>query len=213
MWHRNKLGAHATITFLFLFLLTGCASVQVHLGMKVYLDKTPVASMKASLQKSTGIGPGEKIPLIVTFTQPNGKVLQTEGAGQGKVMWKDLHATATIALVNQKGILSLPGDPRISDGKIPHVVITVPSHPGLLAELDIPVRYDERYIANFSGSDGASGFNGSDGASGMSGSSGSMDPNNPSAGGNGSNGSDGSDGQDGSSGSDAPPLQVRIALR
>jgi hypothetical protein len=196
-----------------LIFLTGCASLQVHLGMKIYLDKTPVASMKASLPKGPGIGPGEKSPLVVTFTQPDGKTLQTEGAGQGKVMWKDLKVTATVVTANQKGVLTLPRDPRISDGKVPHVTITAPSHPDLRADLDIPLRYDEKYTANFSGSTGMSGNNGLDGMNGTSGSTGSMDPNNPSPGGNGSDGTDGSNGQDGSPGGDAPPVQVRVAFR
>lgn len=114
---------------------------------------------------------------------------------------------------NQKGILSLPKDPRISDGKLGHVTITVPSHPDLRAELDVPVRYNYGFTSNFSGSSGFSGLNGSDGSDGMSGSMGSTDPNNPSPGGNGSNGGNGSDGQDGGRGGDAPPVQVRVALR
>jgi len=181
--------------------------------MKVYLAKTPVTSMKVEAFGSPGIAPGEKLPLVAIFTQPDGKTLQTEGAGQGKVMWKDLQVTATVATVNQKGVLTLPRDPRISDGKVPHVTITAPSHPGLRAELDVPVRYDEKYTANFSGSNGMSGNNGLDGSDGISGSSGSMDPNNPSPGGNGTDGTDGSAGQDGSPGGNAPPVQIRVALR
>jgi hypothetical protein len=196
-----------------LLLLSGCASMQVHLGMKVYLAKTPVASMQASLPKGPTIGPGEKSPMVVTFTGPDGKVLVTGGQGQGKVMWKDLAVTATVASVNQKGIVSLPRDPRISDGKVPHVTITVPSHPDLRADLDIAVRYDENYRANFSGGKGADGSNGLDGLDGASGSMGSMDPNSPSAGGDGSNGTDGSNGGDGEAGGDAPPVDIRVAFR
>jgi len=48
---------------------------------------------------------------------------------------------------------------------------------------------------------------------GASGSMGSMDPNNPQPGGNGGDGTDGSNGQDGGPGGDAPPVQVRVALR
>ena len=86
-----------------MLVLSGCASIQVHLGMKVYLDKTPLASMQASLPKGPGIGPGEKSPLVVTFTGPDGKVLTTEGQGQGKVMWKDVTVTATVVTANNKG--------------------------------------------------------------------------------------------------------------
>jgi hypothetical protein len=196
-----------------LLVLSGCTPIKVKLGWKVYLAKTPVASITVSLPKGPGIAPGEKSPLVVVVNQPDGKVLQTEGAGHGKVLWKDITVTASVATVNQKGIVSLSKDPRISDGKLAHVTITVPSHPDLRAELDIPVRYDYAFISNFSGSPGSSGMNGSDGMAGSSGSMGSTDPNNPSPGGNGGNGTDGSNGQDGEPGGDAPPVQVRVALR
>jgi hypothetical protein len=197
-----------------LLALSGCTSMKVHLGMKVYLAKTPVASIAVNLPNGPGIAPGEKSALVVVVTETDGKTIQTEGAGKGKVMWKDLTVTATVATVNQKGVLTLPKDPRISDGKLAHVSITVPSHPDIhIAELDIPVRYNYAFVSNYSGSAGSSGMNGSDGMDGASGSSGSMDPNNPSPGGNGGNGTDGSNGQDGGPGGDASAVQVRIALR
>jgi len=197
-----------------LLALSGCTPIKVKLGMKVYLAKTPVASIAASLPKGPGLAPGEKSPLVVVVTETDGKILQTEGAGKGKVLWKDLQVTATVATVNQKGVVSLPKDPRISDGKWAHVTITVPSHPDVhAADLDIPIRYNYAFISNFSGGPGSSGMNGSDGMAGSSGSSGSTDPNNPSPGGNGGNGTNGSDGGDGGPGGDAPPVQVRIALR
>lgn len=193
--------------------LSACTPIKVRLGMKVYLDKTPITSIAASLPKGSGIAPGEKSPLVLVVTKPDGKVLQTEGAGHGKVLWKDLHVTATVVAANQKGIVSLPHDPRKSEGKVGHVTITVPSHPDLRAELDIPVRYNYAFTSNFSGSSGSSGMNGSDGMAGSSGSMGSTDPNNPSAGGDGGNGTNGSDGGDGGPGGDAPPVQVRVAPR
>ena len=196
-----------------LLALSGCTSVKVKLGWKVYLAKTPVASIQASLPNGPGIAPGEKSPLVLVVTEPDGKVLQTEGAGHGKVLWKDLTVTASVATVNQKGIVALPKDPRISDGKLAHVSITVPSHPDIHTELDIPVRYNYAFTSNFSGSPGSSGMSGSDGMAGSSGSMGSTDPNNPSPGGNGGNGTNGSDGGDGGPGGDAPPVQVRVAFR
>ncbi len=94
-----------------------------------------------------------------------------------------------------------------------HLAITVPSHPGLNTELDVPVRYDYPFLSNFSGSTGTSGSNGTDGVGGMSGSPGSIDPDHPSAGGDGTSGTNGSDGQDGGPGGDGPPVQVRVTLR
>jgi hypothetical protein len=194
-------------------ILSGCSSIQVHLGMKVRLAKLPVTSMEATLPKDPAIAPGEKTPLVVTFAQPDGKVLVTEGQGKGKVLWSDLAITATVVAINKKGVVSLAHDPRVSDGKTGHLAITVPSHPDLHAEIDIPLRYDYKFAVNFSGSAGSSGMNGSDGTSGISGSPGSIDPNNPSPGGNGGDGGDGSNGEDGGAGGDAPPVQVQATLR
>src|SRR5262249_48337216 len=158
---------------------------QVKLGMKVYLEKIPLTSIAVSQPKGPGMAPGEKSPLVVTVTEPDGKTLVTEGQGHGKVLWKDLAVTSSVVAVNKKGVVSLPQDPRVSDGKLGHVTITVPSHPDMRTELDIPVRYDHNFSAGFSGSDGSSGSNGSDGMDGSSGSSGSLDPEHPSPGGNG----------------------------
>ena len=196
-----------------LLALSGCTAVKVKLGMRVYLAKTPVASMQASLPKGPAIAPGEKLRLVVQFTQPDGTVLVTEGAGKGKILWSDITVAPTVVTADKKGNVLLAHDPRVSDGKAGHVTITVASHPDLRAELDIPITYDYSFVANFSGAKGFDGTNGSDGMSGTSGSMGSTDPNNPSAGGNGSNGTDGSNGQDGGNGGDAPAVDVRVTLR
>lgn len=196
-----------------LLTLDGCTAVKVKLGMRVYLAKTLVTSMQVSLPKGPAIAPGEKLGLVVQFTQPDGKMLLTEGQGKGKVLWSDITVTSAVVTADQKGNVTLPRDPRVSDGKVGHVTITVASHPDLRQELDIPITYDYSFVSNFSGSKGTDGMNGGDGMAGASGSMGSMDPNSPSPGGNGSNGTDGSNGQDGGNGGDAPPVEVRVALR
>jgi len=196
---------------LFAVALCGCSRLEVKLGWRVDIAKLPVASMDARLQGDPGVAPGERSPLIVTLLQPDGTVLTTTGAGKGKVRWSDLVVTATTVSVNKKGVVSLAHDPRLSDGKMGHVTITVPSHPGLHVDLDIPVRYDYAFAANFSGSNGTNGLNGTDGTSGSNGSMGSMDPNNPSAGGDGGNGTDGGDGGNGSDGGDGPNVRNEAA--
>ena len=192
----------------------GCSSLKVKLGMRVDLTQTPVASIEASLFKSPGMAPGQTASLVVIVTQPDGKILQTEGKGGGKVQWKDLSLATNIVTSNQKGVLSLSKDPRVSDGKVGHVTVTVPSHPDVKpAELDIHFRYDVNFVSNFSGAPGASGMTGTDGIDGISGSSGSMDPNSPSPGGNGTSGTNGSDGGDGGTGGDAPRVQVLLTVQ
>jgi len=191
----------------------GCSALKVGLGARVRLEKTAVTTMTAKLATGTGIAPGRRAALVVALIRPDGKVLLTEGKGGGKVMWNDLNVVATVVEVNDKGILYLGDDPRVSEGKTGHVTITAPSHPDLRAELDIPIRYDDAFVANFSGSPGSGGMSGMDGMAGSTGSMGSTDPNNPSPGGNGGNGSDGSDGKDGSPGGNAPNVLVRLTLR
>jgi hypothetical protein len=156
-----------------LLTLDGCTAVKVKLGMRVYLAKTLVTSMQVSLPKGPAIAPGEKLGLVVQFTQPDGKVLLTEGQGKGKVLWSDITVTPAVVTADQKGNVTLPRDPRVSDGKVGHVTITVASHPDLRQELDIPITYDYSFVSNFSGSKGTDGMNGSDG---MAGASGSMVP-------------------------------------
>jgi len=115
--------------------------------------------------------------------------------------------------VNNKGVLSLASDPRLSEGKLPHVTITAPSHPDLKAELDVPIRYDRQFAAAFAGSSGSNGLDGTNGTDGINGIMGSIDPDHPEAGGDGSDGTNGTDGQNGGNGDDGPPVQVRVTLR
>ena len=198
----------------FLLVLSGCTRMQVKMGMKVELDKIPISTMQASLPKSpNGMAPGDKSPLVVMLTDPSGKVYVTQGQGGGIVQWQDLKITNTVVNVSSKGIVSLSDDPRDSDGETAHITVTVPSHPDLRAELDIPLRYDKQFVANFSGYDGSSGMSGQDGMNGTSGSMGSTDINNPQAGGDGSDGTNGSDGQDGGNGGNAGPVQVRVTAK
>ena len=200
-------------SLLFAPLLTGCATVKVHLGLRVALAKTPVLNMEASLPHGSAIAPGENSPLVVTFTGQNNKLLVTEGQGKGKVLWRDLAIAASVVTVSRKGIVSLPHDPRLSEGKTGHLSITIPSQPGLHADLDVPLTYAYAFRSPYAGPSGSDGINGTDGTNGLDGSPGSIDPNNPSPGGNGSNGTDGGDGGDGTNGGDGPPLQVFLTLR
>src|ERR1700676_2240207 len=85
--------------------LGGCTAMKVKRGMRVYLAQTPVSSRQASLPKGPAIAPGEKSPLVVKLTQPDGKVLVTEGKGGGKVLWSDIAVAPTVVTYAQKGNL------------------------------------------------------------------------------------------------------------
>lgn len=73
-----------------LIALAGCSSIKVKLGMRISLAKTPVSSMEVSQYMHPGIGPGEKSSLVATFTQPDGKVLVTEGKVKGRFFGRTL---------------------------------------------------------------------------------------------------------------------------
>ena len=192
----------------FPILLTGCAQVQ-----QVHLANLPIVKVQARLSGGPGIAPGEKSQLILEFTQSDGTMLVSEGKGGGQVSWKDIIVRASIVKVDANGVVSLPADPRISDGKTPHVTITVPSHPGVETNLDLPVRYDRAFSVNFSGAPGTSGLDGANGSDGSAGMNGSTDPDHPSAGGRGTDGGSGGDGGKGGDGGDGPSIDVRMTLR
>lgn len=206
-------GIFASLVLASVLPFTGCSSIKVKLGMRVDLAKLPVTTMEAALPTGPAIAPGESSPLVVTFTQPDGTILTTEGKGKGKVLWNQITVAPSVVTVNKKGVLSLPRDPRVSDGKTGHVDVTVASHPDLHAALDVPLTYQYAFKSAYTGASGSNGFNGTDGSSGMDGSAGSMDPNNPSAGGDGGAGGNGTDGTNGTDGGDGPAVQVRMTLR
>jgi len=150
-------------------VLAGCTQMKIDMGMRMNVAKLPVNRMEVHLAKPQGVGPGQKASLVVTFTGPNGQTWRTEGAGRGAIMWEALTITSTVATYNNDGTVSLPLDPRMSDGRTGHVVVTLAFNPDLRAEADIPTRYDLNYYADFNGNSGSSGNNvpgGRDGSSG-----------------------------------------------
>jgi hypothetical protein len=193
--------------------ISGCSSIAVGLGLRTRLDKLPVTGLSATLSPVPALAPGKSAPLIIVATTADGKQFVTVGAGKGKVLFDSFTFDATIAQVNKKGVVSMPADPRVSEGQLPHIRITVVGHPDVVADLDIPLRYDVNYVAHF---DGAAGFDGTSGTDGMSGSNGSdafPDANgNQGPGGNGSDGGNGGDGTDGDPGGPGQAVHVWVTL-
>jgi hypothetical protein len=201
------------LVFLGLGALSGCASIEVGLGLRMRLDKVPVTALSATLSPEPGLAPGKSGRLIITATTGDSKELVTVGAGRGKVLFDSFTFTATTLTVNKKGAVSLPADPRVSEGTTPHILVAVVGHSDVTTDLSIPVRYDVAFMANFAGKPGFKGLDGSNGLSGSSGTDRSSDPTNPSAGGRGSDGSNGEDGRDGDSGQPGEAVHVWMALK
>jgi hypothetical protein len=124
-----------------------------------------------------------------------------------------LSFTATTLTVSKKGVVSLPADPRVSEGASPHIGIAVVGHPDVTADLSIAVRYDVAFVASFAGKPGFKGLDGLDGLPGSDGSAGSDDLSNPSAGGEGGDGTNGEDGRNGDPGQPGEAVHVWMALK
>lgn len=211
-WATCRRGLSLSTVMLGLVAL-GCKSIQVAVGTRTRLADVPVVALKASLPKGPGLGPGQATPLVVVATTQDGRELATEGDGHGPVLWDSFDIQGAIAQVDGHGIVTLPVDPRESEGRLPHLRIIAKGQPGAAAELDIPVRYDCAFVADFSGRPGSSGSRGRDGASGRTGTSGSSLPGHEKPGGRGGNGEDGTNGGSGGRGEPGKAVQVWITLK
>ena len=192
--------------------LGGCESIMVMTGARMRLDGIPLQAIAASMPGNGGIAPGGKATLAIVATATDGRTLATVGTGDGKVLLDSYHFDASVVKVNADGVVTLPADPHLSEGLVPHVRITAAGQAAPVADLDIPVRYDVAFAGSYRGADGYNGSDGLDGSDGSGGSMGSFDPNSPSAGGAGGNGSDGANGGDGGNGGPGPAVHVAIAL-
>jgi len=201
----NHHGIGRWLAPLVLLVLTGCVQVELY--------KLPVTSVKAMQPEGPGIAPGASSPIAVVATTKDGKEYVTKGRGMNGVPWSDYSIEANVVKLDGKGNVTLPSDPRESQGRLPHLRITGVGHPDIHADLDIPVRYDWNFQADFSGQDGFRGSDGRDGLSGSDGSSGSTDLEHPSSGGNGSDGGDGSNGDDGGTGGHGSDVHIWVALK
>jgi hypothetical protein len=203
--------------FLVLGAFAGCSSIEVGLGLRMRLDKVAVTGVSATLSPDPGLSPGKSARLIITATTNDSKQFVTVGAGHGNVLLDSFILTATTVTVSKKGVVSLPADPRVSEGATPHISIMVVGHPDVTTDLSIPIRYDAAFVANFAGKPGFKGIDGLNGLAGSSGTDGSVDISNPSAvpsaGGPGGDGSNGEDGRDGDAGQPGEAVHVWMTLK
>ena len=101
--------------------LAGCDTLGVALGLRMRLDKTPVTQLTASLTPDASLAPGGHGALVLTATTADGTAYTTEGAGRGRVIFGSFTFTPVVVTVKD-GTVSLPADPRQSDGRTPHLV-------------------------------------------------------------------------------------------
>ncbi len=194
------------------FALAGCETLLVATGARMRLDGVPLRSIAASLPGDGRLSPGASARLSVVATTTDGRTLASVGTGDGKVLLDSYVFEASVATVDADGVVRLPADPRLSEGRTPHVRPHAAGQATPVAELDIPLHYDVAYTTTYAGRDGGDGTDGLDGLAGPPGGTGSFDPESPSAGGDGGDGGNGTDGDHGEDGSPGPDVRVAIAL-
>ena len=145
------------------------------------LREIQVGALSLAASRSGALCPGDDVPLIGAAALVSGEKAKTQGAGKGTVRWSSFIGQIYGGSLNGDGILSVSHDPRATLGRPVHVSLRV-ANQGAAAELDIPVRYDCGYWANFNGAAGRDGGNGANGTD-------------DTAAGSGGNGDDGHDGQ------------------
>jgi len=222
--HNASLRAGQVVLPITLVALVACSDLAVLVGLRTRLDKLPVTSISASLVGKgaagavTALAPGASARLVIVATTQDGKQLVTAGAGHGKVLLDSFVFTPNLVQLGKRGKVSLPADPRLSDGKVASIHIATVGHPDVVTDLDIAVRYDVAFVANFSGSGGMNGVDGNNGLDGSPGADAtpSIDPTTglPGPVGPGGNGGDGGAGGNGGNGWDgAPGAAVHVWLR
>jgi hypothetical protein len=198
-------GAALTLAVSAALISGACASVR--------LAELPVATVEASLEKPEGLLPGESSRLIAVVTTTDGREFATRGKGRPRASWKNFDLESELLPVGTDGTFRMPDDPRQTEGRSPRVRIAVKGHPHVSTEVAVPIRYDGRFVSDFSGWNGGDGPSGLSGSSGSSGSTGSIDPAHPSAGGDGGDGGDGGSGWNGGAGGNGEDVRVWMALR
>jgi hypothetical protein len=195
-----------------LAFVPGCASIQEALGLRVGLKDKPVRALEPSLAGAQRLCPGESAPLVVNAVLEGGQKLPSEGAGNGRVAWDSYRFQGSGARVNSEGVLTLTPEARELSTGTPALRIQSVDHPTVSAELAIPVRYDCRFVADFSGDSGRSGETGAFGQAGQDGKSEQSSGSSARAGGRGQDGGDGGNGGNGEAGRDADDVEVAVTL-
>ena len=187
-------------------------SLTATLHVTVNLATIPLAGIQVAMPDAPALLPGQALPLVITATPLSGPLLLTAGRGGGPVAWSNYLLTPSLVTVDGSGIVSLPADPRASDGLAPQLLASVVGQPAFTGSLAIPIRYDGAFLADASGAQGPAGSDGSPGMPGLSGGAGSCDPDSSSAGGDGSDGSGGGPGSDGGAGLPGSAIQAWVTL-
>ncbi len=195
-----------------LALVPGCASIQEALGLRVGLKDKPVRALEPALVGSQRLCPGERAPLVVNAVLEGGQKLPSEGAGNGRVAWDSYRFQGRGASVDAQGVLTLTPEARELSSATPALLIQSVDHPTVSAELPIPVRYDCRFVADFSGDSGRDGETGAFGQAGQDGKSEQSSGSGARAGGRGQDGGDGGNGGHGEAGRDGDDVEVAVTL-
>lgn len=175
------------------------------------LSEHPDATLSAHLIAGPGLAPGKSSPLVVTATLKDGQKIHTRGAGKGTLDW-DYLAISGQGIHFDNGTVKLQEDPRTLPLSSTKLEIESKENAALKTRLEIPLRFDTHYVADYSGSNGKPGRDGMDGFNGRDGAKGSADLFDPKPGENGTDGDNGSNGGDATPGHNGKTVRAWIAL-
>ncbi|MHB8874695.1 MAG: hypothetical protein ACYC8T_13485 [Myxococcaceae bacterium] len=152
---RDARGARVLCARLLCLALTaGCAGPD--------LRKEKVAAVEPQFLGAP-VCPGQRGDLIVTVMLENGKRLVSEGKGHGDVAWSNFVVRSDVATLARRGEVVFAEDPRAYGAGVPVLRVETAGHPNRNTQVEVPVRFDCDYLADFSGRDGANGSHGADG--------------------------------------------------
>src|SRR5262249_41401288 len=107
----------AALLAIALSMLAGCDSLLVLAGVRMRRRDVPLQSIEVSLGDSRGLVPGGSAQLSAVAHTVDGRTLAMAGTAGGKVLPSSFRFEAGVVTVDRSGVVTLPEDPRLSEGR------------------------------------------------------------------------------------------------
>lgn len=173
--------------------------------------EVPASRLRARTLFVGALAPGGSGEVGLEALWGDGKRLDTEAQGEARLQWGQF-AYQGQGVAFSRGRLTLSKDHREIPEKGAWIEFWAKEQPNLKTRLEVPVRFDGYFVADFSGSNGFDGSEGKAGRDGASGAAGSSLPNASEPGGRGGNGGNGEPGKDGRDGVRGSEVRVWVTL-
>jgi uncharacterized membrane protein YgcG len=136
------------------FLFVACAGPDLRKEKVVFVEPRVDAA---------SFCPGQRADLVVRVKLEDGKEYVTEGKARGNIDWSNFEVSSDKIEVGRKGAFFFPEDPRAYSEGYPLIRLQTAGHPDRNTQVEVPIRFDCDYVADFSGRDGRDGPDGPDG--------------------------------------------------